>query len=171
MSKSVDYRKGQTGEGDSPGAPALSVARLAVVQALYQMEASGIGIEAVIREFKDHRLDGDIEGERTHRANSKLVETIARQAIDGQLAVDQFLTGKLSANWRLSRLDSTVRAILRAGVSEMMSRQDVPTGVIIDEYIEIAKSFFDDGEEPGFINGVLDAAVKDLPTDDSVVSG
>ena len=68
---------------------------------------------------------------------------------------------RLAANWRLERLDATVRAILRSGVFELSHRPDVPTEVAINEYVELTKSFFD-GPEAGFVNGALDAVARDV---------
>jgi N utilization substance protein B len=75
--------------------------------------------------------------------------------------VDAAIARRLAENWRLERLDATVRAILRAGAYELANRPDVPTEVAIDEYVEVAKSFFE-GAEPGFVNGALDAVARDV---------
>ena len=77
-----------------------------------------------------------------------------------QKRVDAAIVKRLAENWRLERLDATVRAILRAGAFELAHRPDVPTEVVIDEYVEIAKSFFE-GPEPGFVNGALDGITRD----------
>ncbi|MEY4255410.1 MAG: hypothetical protein RLZZ141_637, partial [Pseudomonadota bacterium] len=53
-----------------------------------------------------------------------------------------------------------VRSILRAGAYELSTLQDIPTEIVIDEYVEIAKSFFE-GVEPGFVNGALDGIARD----------
>ncbi|MDB5438697.1 MAG: antitermination protein NusB [Caulobacteraceae bacterium] len=143
---------------------ARSVARLAAVQALYQMEASGAGAEAVVREFTDHRFDRDIEGEGDGEAMAAADETffadLVRGVVADQAAVDKAIKARLAEGWRLERLDATLRAILRAGAFELISRPDVPTEVAIDEYVEIAKSFFD-GTETGFVNGALDKIARD----------
>ena len=142
-----------------------SVARLAAVQALYQMEVSGAGVEAVIREFADHRFDrspeGDGEGAPLAAADEAFFADLVRGVVDHQREIDAAVVGKLAANWRLERLDATVRAILRAGVFELAHRSDVPTEVAIDEYVELTKSFFD-GPEGGFVNGALDAVARDV---------
>ena len=138
-----------------------SVARLAAVQALYQMETGGAGVEAVVREFMQHRFDRDLTyGVRLAQADEEFFGELVRGAVGQQAKVDKAITARLAANWRLDRLDATARAILRAGAYELMMRPDVPVEVAIDEYVEIAKSFFE-GAEPGFINGALDAIAKD----------
>ncbi|MAW80558.1 MAG: transcription antitermination factor NusB [Parvularcula sp.] len=155
-----------TGEKNrKEGAPTRSAARLAAVQALYQMEAGGQGVEATIREFQDFRLGGEIEGEKLHAADAAFFADILRGAVDTQDRLDPYLQRQLAAGWRLSRLDSTVRAILRAGLYELIRRPDVPYKVVINEYLDIARAFFD-RDEPGFINAVLDAAAKEARSDE-----
>lgn len=142
------------------GAPARSAARLAAVQALYQMEAAGQGVEATIREFEEHRLDGDIDGARLNKADAKFFSDILRGTVELQRRLDRYLETRLPKDWPLLRIDATARAILRAGLYELIRRPDVPYKVVIDEYVEIAKAFFDK-DAPQFINGVLNAAAQD----------
>ena len=144
----------------APAHQARTVARLAAVQALYQMETAGAGVEAVIREFSDHRFGGDMEGERLASADEAFFAELVRGVVEGQAEVDRAIVKRLAVNWRLERIDATLRAILRSGAFELIHRPDVPTEVAIDEYVEIAKSFFE-GPEPGFVNGALDGIAKD----------
>ena len=137
-----------------------SVARLAAVQALYQLETTGTGVEDVIREFREHRFEQDVDGQRFAPGDEVFFGDLARGVVEAQAEVDGAIRGKLAAGWKMSRLDATARAVLRCGVFELLHRRDVPREVVLDEYIEIAKSFFD-GPEPGFINGVLDAVERD----------
>ena len=139
---------------------ARSVARLAAVQALYQMEVSSAGAEAVIREFAEHRFDRDVEDMTLAGADEAFFADLVRGVVAHQGEVDKAVVRRLAQNWRLERIDATVRAILRAGAYELTHRADVPTEVVIDEYVEIAKSFFD-GPEAGFINAALDAIARD----------
>jgi len=140
---------------------ARSVARLAAVQALYQMELSSAGAEAVIREFSDHRFDRDVEGLTLAAADEAFFADLVRGVVEQQGEVDAAIARRLAQGWRLERIDSTVRAILRAGAFELTHRPDVPTEVVIDEYVELAKSFFD-GPEPAFVNGALDGVARDV---------
>jgi N utilization substance protein B len=146
----------------APLRQARSVARLAAVQALYQMEAAGSGVEAVVREFHDHRFEADIEGTPLAAADEAFFDALARGVVEHQVSVDKAIRSHLAANWKLDRIDATARAILRCAVFELTLRPDVPSEVVMDEYVEIAKSFFS-GAEPGFINGVLDAVARDGP--------
>ena len=162
------YEKLQAAAQQKPAAPALgaaerrarTVARLAAVQALYQLEMSGAGVEAVIREFTDHRFDRDIEGELLAQADEAFFGDLVRGAVAGQAGIDKAVVSRLSQGWKLDRLDATARAILRVGAWELLHRPDVPVEVAIDEYVEIAKSFFE-GPEPGFVNGALDGIARD----------
>ena len=150
----------------NPPKQARSVARLAAVQALYQMEVSSAGAEAVIREFTEHRFDRDVpsesgEGMTLAQADEAFFADLVRGVVQHQKAIDSAVVKRLAAGWKLERLDATVRAILRAGAYELSRRADVPTEVVIDEYVELAKSFFE-GPEPGFVNGALDAVAQDV---------
>jgi len=143
-----------------PARQARSVARLAAVQALYQMETSGAGVEAVLREFTDHRFSRDLEGGMLAEADEGFFAALVRGVVGAQADVDKAIARRLAGGWRLDRIDATVRAILRSGAYELMRLAEIPREVAIDEYVEIAKSFFD-GPEPGFINAALDKIARD----------
>jgi len=153
-----------------PARQARSVARLAAVQALYQMEISGSGVEAVVREFADHRFGAEPEGPSGEApapenvladADEPFFAEVVRGVVGDQAAIDRAIVRRLAANWKLERLDATVRAILRAGAFELMHRPEIPSEVVIDEYVELAKAFFDP-TEAGFVNGALDAVARDV---------
>ena len=151
----------------TPEKQARSIARLAAVQALYQMELGGAGVEAVVREFADHRFGepapDDHGGDQTPLtgADEAFFADIVRGVVADQGALDRAIVRRLAANWKLDRLDATVRAILRAGAFELGHRPDVPVEVAIDEYVELAKAFFG-STEAGFVNGALDSIARDL---------
>lgn len=144
---------------------ARSAARLAAVQALYQMETAGAGVESTIAEFAEHRLGREIEGLRFHDADIDFFASILRGAVEAQTTIDPFIERQLAKNWTLRRLDAIARAILRAGLYELIRRPDIPFRVVIDEYVEIANDFFDD-DEPRFINAVLDMAAREARKDE-----
>ncbi|MES1157206.1 MAG: transcription antitermination factor NusB [Alphaproteobacteria bacterium] len=140
-----------------------SAARLAVVQALYQMEASGASSADVTEDFRAGRLPLDETGRVDAEPDLDLFTTLVENAVNRQTTIDRAIARRLSTGWRLERIDSVARAILRAGVAEL-ERTETPTPIVIDEYVEIAKAFFD-GPEPGFINATLDACAKDVRAD------
>ena len=142
---------------------ARTVARLAAVQALYQMELAGAGVEDVIKEFSDHRFDGDLEGEVLGAADEAYFAAIVRGVVADQTALDRAIADRLAGGWRLERLDSTLRAILRAGAFELMRRPDTPLEVVIDEYVELAKAF-SEAAEVKFVNAALDGIARDART-------
>jgi len=144
-------------------APALNArraARLAAVQALYQMETAGASAADVTTDFQAGRLPRGDEGALEAEPDGTLFAALIDTAVEKQDAIDPTIAQRL-VGWKLERIDSVARAILRAGVAELWARKDIPTAVVIDEYVEIAKAFFD-GAEPGFINAALDACAKDL---------
>ena len=138
------------------------VARLSAVQALYQMEVSGLGVEAVIREFSDHRFDADIEGERLAAADELFFADLVRGVVARQGEVDGAVTKRLAQNWKLARLDATARAVLRCGAYELMAHPEIPSEVVLDQYVELAKAFFEGPTEPGFVNAALDGVARDV---------
>ena len=140
---------------------ARTVARLALVQALYQMELTGTGVESVIREFADHRFENDLDGEPLAAADETFFAEGARAVVKEQAVIDPLIVERLASGWRIERLDTTVRAILRAGAWELKYRPDIGLEVIINEYVEIARAFF--GEtEARFVNAALDGIAKDV---------
>ncbi|ADL01200.1 transcription antitermination factor NusB [Brevundimonas subvibrioides] len=140
---------------------ARTVARLAAVQALYQMELAGEGVETVITEFSNHRFDADIEGEPLAEADEAYFADVVRGVIQSQREIDASVKARLASNWRLERLDATLRALLRCGAWELAHRTDVPKEIVIDEYVELAKAFFDEAEAK-FVNAALDGVARDV---------
>ncbi|MFZ5834353.1 MAG: transcription antitermination factor NusB [Pseudomonadota bacterium] len=136
-----------------------SVARLAAVQALYQMELSGADAETVILEFMSDRFGHEIDGEEYLAPDQKLFAELVRGVVARQTEIDPLVARTVSADWSLPRLDATLRALIRTASYELMARTDIPVKVILSEYIDIAHAFFS-GDEPGFANGVLDRVAR-----------
>lgn len=134
---------------------ARRASRLAAVQAIYQMELTGADAEAVASEFIAHRFEHEPEMQAAGPGDEEFFAAIVRGVPQHQVEIDRSIAKCLAADWRLERVDSILRAILRAGAFELIARQDVPAKVVIDEYIEISHAFFD-ADEPSFINAVLD---------------
>jgi N utilization substance protein B len=145
-----------------------SLARVAAVQALYQMDMAGTDLTDVIDEFVTHRFTGasagseDAEGDNggsLEGADSTFFSEILKGVLRRQRDIDPLVDEQLAIGWRLVRIDSILRAILRAGVLELLERDDVPARVVINEYINVAHAFFD-VEEPRVVNGVLDRIAR-----------
>ena len=131
-----------------------STARLAAVQALYQMELTGTGAEEAVFEFTEHRFGREAETGTAGEVDAEFFARLVRGVPEHQEEIDAGITGVLSADWRLSRIDSILRAILRAGCFELIAARDVPAKATIDEYVDVAHAFFS-GDEPSFVNDAL----------------
>ena len=130
------------------------LARLSAVQALYQMELSDQKSKLVVRQFNEHWTENPArDGEVS--ADNDFFELLVLGVVAEQEAVDAAIAGKLGKNWKLSRLDVTMRAIMRCASYEMLRMFNVPALVVIDEYVGLASDFYS-GKEPGFVNAALD---------------
>jgi transcription antitermination protein NusB len=130
-------------------------ARLAAVQALYQMDLADRGPDSVVKEFLEHRLVVKTDQPGVLIVNRGLFEEIVRTTYEKHTQIDTFISESLPSSWSLDRLDAVLRAILRAGCGEFLMDKNLAAAVIIDEYINVARDFFS-AREPGFVNGVLD---------------
>jgi N utilization substance protein B len=136
-------------------------ARLSAVQALYQMDISGTPLPAVVAEFEAHRLGSEIEGAQLRPADVEFFRAIVAGVVKEQRRIDPIIHAALPPTWPLTRIDLTLRAILRCGVFELLERRDVPGRVVITEYVDVANAFFS-ADEPGLVNGVLDRVGRDV---------
>ena len=139
-------------------------ARLAAVQALYQMDIGGTGVLEVVAEYEAFRLGQEVDGETYLKADAAWFRSIVAGVVRDQTKIDPLIKSALQDDWALSRLDSTVRAILCAGTFEILERKDVPIPVIVTEYVEIARAFFEE-DEPKLVNAVLDRIAKQMRGD------
>ncbi|HXP03701.1 MAG TPA: transcription antitermination factor NusB [Stellaceae bacterium] len=144
------------------GSRRRSVARLAAVQALYQLSHSpGLDPVSVVGEFVHHRLGREIDGEQYGEADEKLFADLVRGVERHRERLDETLSAALSEEWSLPRLETILRLILEAGAYELAHRPDIPPRVTLDEYVTIAHAFFD-GREPVLANGVLNRMARAL---------
>jgi transcription antitermination protein NusB len=139
---------------------ARSAARLAAVQALYQMDMESIGLARLLDEFHAHRLGEEIEDVRIANAEVSFFDDVVSGVDARRAEIDGLIETNLGEQWKLSRLDKTMLQILRAGTYEILARADVPTGSVINEYMDVAHAFFD-AKDAKFVNGLLDAVAKD----------
>ena len=136
-----------------------SAARLAAVQALYQMEMEGTPLAKLLHEFHEHRLGATIEDETYADAEVAFFDDIVSGADARREEIDGLIAQRLAEGWSLERLDRPMRAILRAGAYELVARPDVPIATVITEYVDVAHAFYDK-RETGFVNGLLDAIAR-----------
>jgi N utilization substance protein B len=133
-------------------------ARLAAVQALYQMEMSGQGAEEVGVQFIAHRF-AELSEAGTAAPDRDFFTAILDGVPPHQVEIDRAIAGALSQKWKLERVDAILRAVLRCAVFELVARRDVPARVVIDEYVAVAGAFFG-ADEPGFVNAALDTVAR-----------
>ena len=141
------------------GASRRSAARLAAVQALYEMEVAGKGLKETRAEFESHWIGNEIEGVQYKQAEIAFFKDILEGVVSDQGPIDRLINKTLASGWPLARIDSVMRAILRAGTYELKARADIPARVTIKEYVDVAGAFFG-AEEAGMVNAVLDAAAR-----------
>ena len=137
-----------------------TAARLYAVQALFQMEASGQTVEAVRREFLDHRFGATYDGEEMIDGDMDLFARLLDDAVNYQAPIDQLTDRALVAKWPIARIDPTLRALFRAAGAEVQ-HGEAPPKVVISEFVDIAKAFFPEGREPKFVNAVLDHMARE----------
>lgn len=137
------------------------LARLAAVQALYQIEMAGQRPEAVVLEFLQHRRSEEIEGVSLEDLDQGLFNELVLGTWRETETLDGLLAEALSADWPVERLARLLRIILRLGVYELRFRPNVPVAAVITECVDLAHAYFD-GKEPGMVNGVLDRLAREL---------
>lgn len=157
---------GQNPANEIKTANQRGAARLAAVQALYQMDIGGAGVLEIVAEYESHRLGNEIDGEQYRPADPAWFRAVVSGVVEKQRALDPVIRASLTEDWPLSRLDATLRAILRAGAWELSFKKDVPVPVIVTEYVDIARAFFDE-DEPKIVNAVLDRLARKYRTDPS----
>lgn len=157
----------------SPKAQRRGAARLAAVQALYQIELTGASPDRVLREFVTHRIEpnpGDEAEETIGETDRELFAAIVRGASERRAELDEMVSSALAAGWSLERMDRVLRALLRAGAYELFARAETPARVAITEYVGVANAFYE-GREPGFVNGVLDKLARVLRPEEMAGAG
>jgi transcription antitermination protein NusB len=130
-------------------------ARLAAVQALYQMDLAGTGLNEILAEFESHWLGGEVEGVQYRPAEADFFRDIIGGFVAAQVRLDPQIDAALARGWPLGRIDAVVRAVLRAAAYELEQRRDVPARVVVAEYVDVAGAFLGKAET-GMVNAVLD---------------
>ena len=140
-------------------------ARLAVVQALYDMDISGKGVLDALAEFEAHWIGREIDGVAHPPAEVAFFRDLLRGTVEEQRQIDPQIDQALTQGWPLRRIETVLRAILRAGTYELMFRRDVPPRAAISQYVDVAHSFYT-GDEPGLVNAVLDRIARKVRGDE-----
>jgi N utilization substance protein B len=148
-------------KSDERKANRRGAARLAAVQALYQMDIAGTPLNEILAEFESHWLGSEVEGSQYLPAEAAFFRDIVTGTVREQRRLDPLIDAALSAGWPLKRVEALLRAVLRAGVFELDQRKDVPARVVVSEYVDVAHAFVD-RDETGMVNAVLDTLARQL---------
>jgi N utilization substance protein B len=136
-------------------------ARLAAVQALYQMDLAGTGLNEIFTEFEGHWLGEEVEGAKYLPAEAAFFRDVVGGVVREQRQLDPLIDRALAKGWPLKRIETILRAILRAGSYELRHRHDVPARVVVSEYADVAGAFVE-ADEVGMVNAVLDQLAHEL---------
>ncbi|MDQ8726146.1 transcription antitermination factor NusB [Bradyrhizobium sp. LHD-71] len=150
---------------DSRKANRRGAARLAAVQALYQMDIAGAGLNDIFAEFESHWLGSEVEGETYLPAEAAFFRDVVSGVVRDQSKLDPLVDDALAKSWPLKRVDAIIRAVMRAGAYELEHRKDVPARVVVTEYVDVANAFVD-REETGMVNAVLDQLARRFRADE-----
>jgi N utilization substance protein B len=141
-------------------------ARLAAVQALYQMDVAAKGLNEIFAEFESHWMGQEVDGSQYRPAEAAFFRDIVGGVVREQRELDPMIDAALAGGWPLKRIEALMRALLRAGVYELKHRADVPMRVVISEYVDVAHAFLDK-DETGMVNAVLDQLGRRLRADEA----
>jgi transcription antitermination protein NusB len=136
-------------------------ARLAAVQALYQMDVASTPINDILAQFESHWIGREVEGEQYLPAEAAFFRDVVTGVLAEQRKLDPLIDAALAQKWPLKRIETILRAVLRAGAYELDRRSDVPARVIVSEYVDVAHAFVDK-DETGMVNAVLDQLARRL---------
>jgi transcription antitermination protein NusB len=161
----ADPHKPDPKKNDERKANRRGAARLAAVQALYQMDIAGAGVNDIFAEFESHWLGNEIEGDKYLPAEAAFFRDVVSGVVRDQTKFDRLLDDALTKGWPLKRIDAILRAVLRAGAYELEHRKDVPARVVIKEYVDVANAFVD-RDETGLVNAVLDQLGRHFRADE-----
>jgi transcription antitermination protein NusB len=140
-------------------------ARLAAVQALYQMDIAGTGLNDILAEFESHWIGREVEGAQYLPAEAAFFRDVVSGVVREQRSIDPLVDDALARGWPLKRIEAILRAVLRAGAYELGYRSDVPGRVVVSEYVDVANAFVD-RDETGMVNAVLDQLARHFRKDE-----
>jgi N utilization substance protein B len=136
-------------------------ARLAAVQALYQMDVASTPLHEILAQFEGHWIGREVEGEQYLPAEAAFFRDVVSGVVSEQRKLDPLVDAALAQKWPLKRIDTILRAVLRAGAYELERRNDIPARVVVSEYVDVAHAFVDQ-DETGMVNAVLDQLARRL---------
>jgi len=157
--------RGPDFKGPDRKANRRGAARLAAVQALYQMDIAGAGINDILAEYESHWIGSEVEGDQYLPAEAAFFRDVVSGVVRDQAKIDPVIDEALTRGWPLQRIDAILRAVMRAGAYELEHRKDVPARVVVSEYVDVAHAFVE-REETGMVNAVLDQIARQYRGDE-----
>jgi N utilization substance protein B len=158
------FKAGEKKVGDKK-ANRRGAARLAAVQALYQMDIGGAGIDDTFAEFESHWIGNEVEGDQYLPAEAAFFRDVVSGVVRDQKKLDPLIDEALAKGWPLARIDAIIRAVMRAGAYELEHRKDIPARVVVSEYVDVAHAFVEK-DETGMVNAVLDQIARQFREDE-----
>jgi N utilization substance protein B len=159
MAKGMPKSK-EAGKANKRGA-----ARLAAVQALYQMDVGGAGLNEILAQFESHWLGREVEGAQYLPAEAAFFRDVVSGVVREQRKLDPLIDEAMAKSWPLKRIEAILRAALRAGAYELDHRRDVPARVVVSEYADVVAAFVE-RDETGMVNAVLDQLARRMRADE-----
>ena len=148
-----------------------SSSRLAAAQALYQYAFGEKTIDEIAREFMTGDVgrevidENELTGEETFipviPAEPTLFAGILSAYAENADQINEMINASFNEEWPAERVELTLKAILQAGVAELMAFPETPVAIIITEYLDLTKSFYGTPEIK-VVNGILDRLAKIL---------
>ncbi len=136
-------------------------ARIAAIKPLYSNEVSQEKKEAAELALDMYSVYESNEYEESIKPDIKFLKELLVGVLERQDALDEKIVPYLQSSWRMERLGAVMCALLRVAVYELMAYEELTIKIIINEYINIARCFFEE-KEVRFVNGVLDKVAKEV---------
>lgn len=135
-----------------------TAARLAAVQVLYQMRLNNQDAKSAVKEFIDHRVGFNIDGDVFVPADPDLLEEIVMGVQKRWTDIEEIVSAALAAG-KKGDVETLLEGILRAGCYELLENGKTDTGIIIHDYLNVTAGFYE-GAEPKLVNAILDKIAK-----------
>jgi N utilization substance protein B len=137
-----------------------TAARLAAVQVLYQMRLNNQEAKSAVREFIDHRIGFNLDGDLFVPANPDLLTEIVMGVTERWADIEAIVSRAL-ADGKKGEVETLLESILRAGTYELLANSKVDAGIIINDYLNITTGFYE-GSETKIVNAILDKVAKSV---------
>lgn len=146
-----------------------NAARLAAVQCLYQMRQNGMDAEQVLGDYSNNRMGLEEDGDVYVAADMILLRHILTGVEERMELLTEITTNSMDTAHPLERQQQLIQCILLCGAEELFAHPQTDTALILANYVEVAKAFYD-GREPAMVNAALDAMAKGIRTDNKDLS-